>query len=76
MNQSKAKNNDGTAGERVKFERIRIITGYLVGTIDHFNDGKKAEVRDGVKHKMKKTKNRLDLHVTCRSIMWVGGNKP
>ncbi len=32
------------------FERIRRITGYLVGTLDHFNDAKKAEVRDRVKH--------------------------
>lgn len=34
----------------VKFERIRRITGYLVGTLDRFNDAKKAEVRDRVKH--------------------------
>lgn len=35
---------------KVKFERIRRITGYLVGTLDRFNDAKKAEVRDRVKH--------------------------
>ncbi len=34
----------------VPFERIRRITGYLVGTLDRFNDGKKAEERDRVKH--------------------------
>ncbi len=34
----------------IKFERIRRITGYLVGTVDRFNDAKKAEVRDRVKH--------------------------
>ena len=33
-------------GEGVKFERIRRITGYLVGTVDRFNDAKRAEVRD------------------------------
>lgn len=33
-----------------KFERIRRITGYLVGTLDRFNDAKKAEVADRVKH--------------------------
>lgn len=33
-----------------KFERIRRITGYLVGTLDRFNDGKAAEERDRVKH--------------------------
>ena len=37
-------------GEGVGFERIRRITGYLVGTVDRFNDAKKAEVRDRVKH--------------------------
>ena len=33
-----------------KFERIRRITGYLVGTLDRFNDAKRAEVEDRVKH--------------------------
>ena len=37
-------------GEGVGFERIRRITGYLVGTVYRFNNGKKAEVRDRVKH--------------------------
>ena len=37
-------------GEGVGFERIRRITGYLVGTVDRFNNGKKAEERDRVKH--------------------------
>ena len=32
------------------FERIRRITGYLVGTVDRFNNGKRAEVEDRVKH--------------------------
>ena len=40
------------AGENVGFERIRRITGYLVGTPDHFNDAKYAEVQDRVKHSM------------------------
>jgi len=34
----------------VKFERIRRITGYLVGTLERFNDAKRAEERDRVKH--------------------------
>ena len=34
----------------VSFERIRRITGYLVGTIDRFNNGKRAEEKDRVKH--------------------------
>ena len=34
----------------VPFERIRRITGYLVGTLDKWNDAKRAEERDRVKH--------------------------
>ena len=37
-------------GEGVGFERIRRITGYLVGTLDRFNDAKRAEEHDRVKH--------------------------
>lgn len=37
-------------GEGVKFERIRRITGYLVGTTDRFNNAKRAEEHDRVKH--------------------------
>ena len=37
-------------GEGIGFERIRRITGYLVGTVDRFNNGKRAEERDRVKH--------------------------
>ncbi len=33
-----------------KFERIRRITGYLVGTMDRWNDAKRAEERDRIKH--------------------------
>ena len=36
----------------VPFHRIRRITGYLVGTLDRFNDGKRAEEHDRVKHNM------------------------
>lgn len=38
--------------EPVPFERIRRITGYLVGTMDRWNDAKRAEERDRVKHGM------------------------
>ena len=34
----------------IRFERIRRITGYLVGTLDRFNDAKRAEEHDRVKH--------------------------
>ena len=33
-----------------KFERIRRITGYLVGTIDRWNNAKRAEEKERVKH--------------------------
>lgn len=36
----------------VPFERIRRITGYLVGTLDRFNNAKRAEVQDRVKHSL------------------------
>jgi anaerobic ribonucleoside-triphosphate reductase len=39
-----------TVGENVGFERTRRITGYLVGTLDRFNNAKRAEERDRVKH--------------------------
>ncbi len=37
-------------GKGMKFERIRRITGYLVGTTDRFNNAKRAEERERVKH--------------------------
>ena len=41
---------NGMVGADVKFDRIRRITGYLVGTTDRFNNAKRAEERDRVKH--------------------------
>ena len=35
---------------KLPFERIRRITGYLVGTLDRFNNAKRAEEKDRVKH--------------------------
>jgi ribonucleoside-triphosphate reductase (formate) len=40
----------GRNDEAMPFERIRRITGYLVGTLDRFNNAKLSEVRDRVKH--------------------------
>ena len=37
-------------GRGVKFERIRRITGYLVGHMNRWNNAKSAEERDRVKH--------------------------
>ena len=34
----------------IPFERIRRITGYLTGTTDTWNNAKKAELKDRVKH--------------------------
>ena len=42
--------NGKLVGEGVRFERIRRITGYLVGSVDRFNDAKRAEEHDRVKH--------------------------
>lgn len=36
--------------ETKKFERIRRITGYLTGTVDRWNNAKRAELNDRVKH--------------------------
>jgi anaerobic ribonucleoside-triphosphate reductase len=41
---------DRMIGKGVKFDRIRRITGYLVGTLDRFNNAKRAEEKDRVKH--------------------------
>jgi ribonucleoside-triphosphate reductase len=40
----------GRFEDDVKFERIRRITGYLVGTLDKWNNAKRAEERDRIKH--------------------------
>ena len=37
-------------GKGIKFERIRRITGYLVGDVGRWNNGKKSELKDRVKH--------------------------
>jgi ribonucleoside-triphosphate reductase len=37
-------------GKGIRFERIRRITGYLVGTLDRWHNAKRAEKRDRVKH--------------------------
>ena len=39
-------------GEGVKFQRIRRITGYLVGELDRFNNAKRQEESQRVKHSM------------------------
>ncbi len=51
------KESKRVVGEGVEFERIRRITGYLVGTIDRFNNAKRSEERDRVKHTFSKNAN-------------------
>ena len=48
-------------GKGVGFERIRRITGYLVGTMEKWNDAKKAEERDRVKHSIGGVKRVSDV---------------
>ena len=46
------KDSERARGKGVGFDRIRRITGYLVGSLDRFNSGKRAEEHDRVKHNM------------------------
>ena len=43
-------NEKKLVGEGVGFERIRRVTGYLSGDVKRFNNGKRAEEKDRVKH--------------------------
>ena len=46
----KIKNENGTLSVKAPIERVRRITGYLVGSLDRWNDAKKSEEKDRVKH--------------------------
>ena len=50
--------HDGMVGAGIKFERIRRITGYLVGTLDRFYNAKRAEESQRVKHGLGGTEQR------------------
>ena len=50
IKEKNVKENAVLIGEGRDFERIRRITGYLVGTTDRWNNAKRAEERDRVKH--------------------------
>lgn len=45
---------NGMVGRGVGFERIRRITGYLVGSLNRFNNAKRAEEKDRVKHDLRR----------------------
>lgn len=47
---NRLKVENGKVGKGVKFERIRRVTGYLTGSLDRWNNAKRAEERDRVKH--------------------------
>ena len=49
---------DGMVGAGVPFQRIRRITGYLVGTLDRFNNAKRAEESQRVRHGLGGTEQR------------------
>lgn len=49
FNHLKADEN-GLVGVGVHFQRVRRVTGYLVGDLSRFNNAKRAEVSDRVKH--------------------------
>lgn len=46
--------NKEMRGKSIDFERIRRITGYLVPDIRYWNNGKKSELRDRVKHNVER----------------------
>lgn len=46
----KVEMKENMVGANVGFDRIRRITGYLVGTTERFNNAKRAEEKDRVKH--------------------------
>ena len=58
---------DDKIGEGIPFERIRRITGYLVGDYHNMNDAKQAEVKERVKHNVKNTYNSDSMLHTGRN---------
>lgn len=51
QNNTVAPENSGRmVGKAIGFERTRRITGYLVGTLERFNNAKRSEEKDRVKH--------------------------
>ena len=50
METSVLEKEEQSVGAGIGFERIRRITGYLVGSLERFNNAKRAEEKDRVKH--------------------------
>ena len=57
MSTEKPSNVARNLGDGVRFIRVRRITGYL-SALDNFNNGKKAELRDRIKHLNVSSKNK------------------
>ena len=57
MSTEKPNNVARNLGDGVRFIRVRRITGYL-SALDNFNNGKKAELRDRIKHLNVSSKNK------------------
>lgn len=60
---------NGEVGKGIPFERVRRITGYLVGDLSRFNDGKSAEVIERKKHEVNKMKKFITLTITLCLII-------
>lgn len=54
-------------GEGIEFERIRRVTGYLAGDVKRFNNGKRAEEKDRVKHSGVKELIKSEMSKTCEA---------
>lgn len=50
-------------GKGVGFDRIRRITGYLVGSLDRFNTAKRTEVEDRIKHDVFEGQTEQTAHI-------------
>ena len=48
--ETSGQDEEQSVGKGIGFERIRRITGYLVGRLEKFNNAKRAEERDRIKH--------------------------
>ena len=60
-------NDHTTYLEEGKFERLRRITGYLVGSLDRWNDAKKAEEAARVKHSVNSALNDAERMVALET---------
>lgn len=52
--------SDTMLGKGIPFDRIRRVTGYLTGSLDRWNSGKRAEEHDRVKHGLTNDTSRFD----------------